>query len=325
VNAQILIDALVQQVTVLIAQVATSGGLRAPIAHIANQVFVDLSLELEAQGVGRKVSADMFGMALRAYQRKLRRLSTRASQREQTLWSGVLEALEAGALSRKALLERFARDDGRSVRAVVRDLVDAGLVRASGQGTRVTYALAREHAANAAAGRGFEELLWALVHRGGPTGPDALADRLRLPHAIVASTLQRLHERGRLELRDGRYETHDFSVPLNAPSGWEAAVLDHVQAVVQTICQRLLVGPVVPGGGEAVGGSTYRYDVWEGHPLLGEVQATLARFRDEHSRLRARVEAYNRAHGRPRRFRQVVVYGGQCSYERERAEKGTTR
>jgi hypothetical protein len=158
VNAQILIDALVQQVTVLIAQVATSGGLRAPIAHIANQVFVDLSLELEAQGVGRKVSADMFGMALRAYQRKLRRLSTRASQREQTLWSGVLEALEAGALPRKALLERFARDDGRSVRAVVRDLVDAGLVRASGQGTRVTYALAREHAANAAAGRGFEEL-----------------------------------------------------------------------------------------------------------------------------------------------------------------------
>jgi len=42
-NAQMLIDALVQQVTVLIAQVATSGGLRAPIAHIANQVLAEVA------------------------------------------------------------------------------------------------------------------------------------------------------------------------------------------------------------------------------------------------------------------------------------------
>jgi hypothetical protein len=67
-NGQLLIDAVVQQVTVLIAQLATSGGLRAPVAQIANQVFVQLAHELESQGVSRKVSADMFGMALRAYE-----------------------------------------------------------------------------------------------------------------------------------------------------------------------------------------------------------------------------------------------------------------
>ena len=66
-NVQLLIDSVVQQVTVLIAQLATSGGARAPVAHIASQVFVDLAHELEAQGLSRKVSADMFGMALRAY------------------------------------------------------------------------------------------------------------------------------------------------------------------------------------------------------------------------------------------------------------------
>ena len=66
-NAQILIDSIVRQVTVLIAQLATSGGIRAPLSHVANQVFVDLARELEEQGVSRKVSADMFGMALRAY------------------------------------------------------------------------------------------------------------------------------------------------------------------------------------------------------------------------------------------------------------------
>jgi hypothetical protein len=34
--------------------------VRAPLAHVANQVFLDLANELEAQGVSRKVSADMF-------------------------------------------------------------------------------------------------------------------------------------------------------------------------------------------------------------------------------------------------------------------------
>jgi hypothetical protein len=63
VNVQLLIDSVVQQVTVLIAQLATSGGARAPVAHIASQVFIDLAHELEAQGLSRKVSADMFGMA----------------------------------------------------------------------------------------------------------------------------------------------------------------------------------------------------------------------------------------------------------------------
>jgi hypothetical protein len=84
-NAQVLIDSIVRQVTVLIAQLATSAGIRgirAPLAHVANQVFLDLSRELQEQGVGRKVSTDMFGMALRAYIRKVRRLSEAQSERE---------------------------------------------------------------------------------------------------------------------------------------------------------------------------------------------------------------------------------------------------
>ena len=321
VNAQVLIDALVQQVTVLIAQIATSGGLRAPIAHIANQVFVDLSHELETQGVGRKVSADMFGMALRAYQRKVKRLATRASVHEQTLWAAVLELLaRKGPLARKPLLESFARDDEPSVRAVLRDLCDAGLVVAQGRGERASYRnAARSDGQSELSGeRGLDELLWVFVHRGGGVSSGALAERLRLPHALVTARLHALAEQGRLEKHGELFETHDFSVPLGSKSGWEAAVLDHVQAVVQTISQRLQGGPVVPRGSEQVGGSTFRYDVWDGHPLAAEVQAALARFRSEQVRLRDEVDAYNRQHERPERFVQVVVYGGQCSYERER-------
>ena len=108
-------------------------------------------------------------------------------------------------------------------------------------------------------------------------------------------------------------------MPLNAVAGWEAAVFDHVQAMVQTICQRL--GAAVPGGSEKVGGSTYSFDIWDEHPLAAEVEGALARFRAEHGELRQRVDAFNQEHGRPTSYRQVVVYGGQCLLERENGAK----
>jgi hypothetical protein len=83
-NVKLLIDAIVRQTMVLIAQLATSGGARAPLAHVAGQVFLELVRELEAQGVSRKIGADMFGLGLRSYQRKINRLaesSTFACQR----------------------------------------------------------------------------------------------------------------------------------------------------------------------------------------------------------------------------------------------------
>ena len=58
-ETRIVIDAIVQQTTLLIAQLATSAGIRAPLAHLADQVFLDLGRELEQQGLSRKVVADM--------------------------------------------------------------------------------------------------------------------------------------------------------------------------------------------------------------------------------------------------------------------------
>ena len=63
-DAGTLIDSIVRQTTVLIAQISTSAGIRAPLAHVADQVFLDLAREIERQGVRQKVVADMFGVAL---------------------------------------------------------------------------------------------------------------------------------------------------------------------------------------------------------------------------------------------------------------------
>ena len=74
-DGRLLIDAIVRQTTVLIAQLATASGVRTPLAHIANQVFLDLVNELRAQGLGNKVIADMFGLALRTYHRRVNQLA----------------------------------------------------------------------------------------------------------------------------------------------------------------------------------------------------------------------------------------------------------
>jgi hypothetical protein len=326
VNVQLLIDSLVRQVTVLIAQLATSGGVRAPIAHIANQVFVDLARELEAQGVSRKVSADMFGMALRAYQRKVRRLTSSAGEREQTLWRAVLELVGESPLTRQQILQRFRTDDEAVIRGVLRDLVDSGVLACSGQGASATFwAVSREQLERRWPGtseQGLEELLWAIIYRGGPVRAHALADRLPLAEAQLQPLLDRMVASGRLERSADSYQARDFSVLLNSAVGWEAAVFDHVQAMVQTICQRLRGGAVVPSGKETVGGSTYSFDIWDGHPFEQEVEGALARFRAHHTELRERVDAWNRDHGRPPDYRQVVVYGGQCRLERENAAAG---
>lgn len=48
-DVKLLIDAIVPQATVLIAQLSTSAGIRAPLSHIADQVFLDLAAEIEAE------------------------------------------------------------------------------------------------------------------------------------------------------------------------------------------------------------------------------------------------------------------------------------
>ena len=51
-NAQVLIDAIVRQTMVLIAQLSTADGVRSPLSHVADEAFMGLVRELESQGLG---------------------------------------------------------------------------------------------------------------------------------------------------------------------------------------------------------------------------------------------------------------------------------
>src|SRR6185295_15313095 len=144
-SVKILIDSIVRQTTVLIAQLATAGGVRAPLAHIANQVFLELAQALESQGVSRKVSADMFGMALRAYLRKIQRVRESSTFRGRSLWEAVFGFVsERRMVTRDEVLARFDRDEDALVRGVLHDLADSGLVFCSGSGAQTTYRAASD-------------------------------------------------------------------------------------------------------------------------------------------------------------------------------------
>jgi hypothetical protein len=139
-NTRLLIDAIMRQTTVLIAQLSTSAGLRSPLAHIADEVFVSLAKEIENQGVSKKVVADMFGLALRSYHRRVQRLEESASVREKTLWEAVQQFVASeGPVRRRRLLDRFRHDDELAVLSVLKDLVRSGLLYSSGRGETTVY------------------------------------------------------------------------------------------------------------------------------------------------------------------------------------------
>jgi hypothetical protein len=321
-----LIHAIVRQTTILIAQLATARGVRAPLAQIASQVFLDLVSELERQGVSRKVSADMFGLGLRTYRRKIQRLSESSTERGRSLWDVILEHVrERGLVTRSELLIRFPGDEEALVRSVLHDLCESQLLFSSGSGPSTTYRAASEEELTALQLRrgteGADELLVALMYREGPLTVKEIANSAQMDVGAVEAALARLSAEGRIEQIDRlgalRYKAGALVIPLGAPVGWEAAVFDHFKAMVTTILRRLRNNQLTAELGDRTGGSTYTIDVWKGHPLADEVYGTLGRIRTTLTDLRARVDEYNGKNEVPDPHTRVVIYAGQSVIEEE--------
>lgn len=325
-NVKLLIDTLIQQTTVLIAQLATTAGIRAPLAHVANQIFLDLANELEGQGVTRKVAADMFGLALRSYQLKIQRLSESVTDRDRSLWEAVLDHIREQQVVRRAdVLARFVHDDEASVKGILRDLVESGLVFQTGSGQKTSYrAASDEEIEQIVAGENQESLamlLWIAIYRSGPVSFEQLlpmtgADKDELEDALV-----QLIDEGRIveeENDEGelRYRSDTCFIPMDEASGWEAAVFDHFNAMVTALCVKLRQLQLKTLPSDVVGGSTYSFDVPEGHPHEDEVLALLRETRERVSALRQKVSDHNDEHGRDgEAARKVTFYFGQSVVE----------
>jgi hypothetical protein len=322
VDFQALINAIVRQTTVLIAQLATTAGIRAPLAHVANQVFLDLVRELEGQGLGRKVVADMFGIALRSYQRKVQRLAESRTDRSKTLWSAALSFItDERVVARRRVLERFYHDDEEVLRAVLRDLIDSGLVYRTGRGDDSVYRAAtaaeigQATAGNAATST--EAFVHMAVYHLAPASVQTICEETRLEPADVLRALQDLVADGRIEAlpldAEGvpSWRCATCLLPADGAAGWEAALFHHYQSVVVAICNKLQGGRTRSLPKDVIGGSTWEYLVWSGHPFESQVMALLQETRARASALRQAVTAHNERHGRPEDATRVIFYTGQ--------------
>jgi hypothetical protein len=319
-NSRLLIDAFVRQTMVLIAQVATTAGVRTPLAHVANQVFLDLTQALEQQGLGRKVVADMFGLALRSYQQKVDRLGESASTRGVTLWEAIHSyLLERDVVSRAELQKRFSRDDPASVAGILRDLVESGLVYKTGRGETTVYRIAPSDDLQRALAVGPDETAaactWAAIYRQGPLSRQQLLEALPLEGAVLDQALATLLQDGRIEREDGaggaRYSSQRMLLPLGETAGWEASVLDHYHSVVGALCAKLRNGQTRALPSDQLGGSTFTYDVWPGHPNEERVLALLSEHRRTLAALWDAVNQHSEERGKPDAFTRVTFYCGQ--------------
>lgn len=317
---ELLIQCLVRQMTILIAQLATTGGARAPLAQVANQVFLDLVEELNRQGVGRKVSADMFGMGLRTYQRKIQRLAESITDRGQSLWQAVLDYIcSQKVVTRARIQERFLNDEPTQIRSLLRDLCESGLVFSSGQGQNTLYRAVSEDELQAFRqvhlSEGLEELVWAIIYHHGPVSRERFLSLTHIEPSELDPALSRLVDSKRIDVEESShgtfYKASSLFVPMGAPAGWEAAVFDHFQAMVKTICCRLREDRSTATASDTVGGSTFTLDVWPGHPHEQEVCASLSKIRTMLIELRCRTDEYNASHPIPERHNHVVLYVGQ--------------
>jgi hypothetical protein len=324
VNTQALIDGIVQQTTVLIAHLATAGGIRAPLARIANRVFFELGEELQRQGVKKNVIADMFGMALRTYHRRVRSVAESETDAGRTVWDAVLDYVrEEQPVALTQIKQRFRHDEISVVTGALNDLVSSGFVYRSGRGDGAVFRVAAaqdfERSSLDQRREASEYVVWLSVFRHGPIGRPGLADLSRLASDQLDAALATLLADGRIEgsrSEDGLelYRSARFDVPVGASHGWEAALLDHFQAMVSAINTKLRAGQTKALRGDEVGGATYTLDVWAGHPCEAEARGLLAETRRRVDALRGRIDAYNAQHSAERersRGTPVVFYAGQ--------------
>jgi hypothetical protein len=319
-NINLLIDAIVRQTTILIAHLATAAGARATLANTANKVFRDLIHELKEQGLSNKVIADMFGLTLRTYYYKVSSLSESHTEKGHSIWEAVLLYVrEKKTVLRNDILLHFSHDDPATVKSVLKELVDTGLVFSTGRGNRLVYRAASNEEMKLGDrndnGKSIANLLWVAIDHHGPINRASLKEVVPASDRALDAALDELVNEGlviRSDDSEPEYTGEHCVIPFGDPTGWEAAIFDHYQAMVIAICAKLSSGQPYAKKNDWIGGSTYEFSVWEGHPFLPKATSFLQHTRERAIALREEIDAYNEQHKTPvETIFRVLAYVGQ--------------
>lgn len=308
-----LMDQLLAEVAGLLATLATLGGHRVLVADLPDRLFHHLALALEARGLSKKLVADMSGLVLRSYQKRMQRLERSRSDAGVTLWEATLGYLVERRIATRVELERrFSRDDTQTLGSVLHDLVEGGLVFRAGAGASAVYRVADDAELALAPVPGEHEgLVWLHVYRQSRVRPVTFEELARglptLTRDELEGALEVLLGEGRVSCVPGEsgYRCRSLVVGPTEAGGAGAAIADHVHAVFTTLGNALVWAADDPRRAHC-GGSTYSLEVAAGDPHEAEVVGLLARLRAELTALREKADGEPEREGAAR----VAIYCG---------------
>lgn len=121
------ISVLAYQTGRTIASTSLRGGMRRSVGWTADVMWQGLVDGFEQAGLSQKVAADMMGLTLRTYQRRVQSLQV-SHHGGQTYWMLIYTRLKRGEATRDTILGWFDSGLKRQIVSLLRDMLDTGWV-----------------------------------------------------------------------------------------------------------------------------------------------------------------------------------------------------
>lgn len=326
-NFAALMERLVPLFAELFATLASRNPLRMHFADIAGKTILDIVDVLRNDGISQEAIAASLGLTINGFRSRMKTLRERfrdgeittAPDEPRTLLERVYAYVEDSADHRGIhyadIAGHFGGVKADSLRGVLHFLAKSGLLSVSGAGVSKVYRIVNRPRS----GTSYVDAL-VLLFREGPISLTHLSQRLGLSEAACAPYIEQLRAEGQLEETAGvngavRYRATSYHIPVDSAEGYEAAIFDHISAVVQAVCRKVRRGTHRATMVDLNGGATFTFEVAEGDPVREEIEAFLPTMRAKLEDWRARAAESLTDHPDAETYRRITIYLGQSVEE----------
>lgn len=289
IDANLLIRTLFELTAQMSVDVIHASGARPDLKHIMDEVFMTFAEQFHEIGLPRSVAADMFGLVVRSYLKRIQNYEENRGEVSQPLWKRILLLIaEEPNIDLETLLSRFPVGYVKSVKTSLNDLCDQGVLVETRRRKVVRYTIGLDTQVEEDKYEQVKQFVWLLIFNA----------KQPLTHEKISQTLHPVYSGELIEqclgdlIAEGRVAQNQSTTPSSyvnngqetpPPFGWESAVYMHLHAVFNALMLKLNMmihddAPNVPG--HYIGGSTWTFRLWEGHPMEDEVLNTLSQQRE---------------------------------------------
>lgn len=317
---------IVPLISELLATLASQNPLRMYFADIAGKTLLDIIDVLRDDGISQEAIAASLDLSMNGYRAKVKRLremyrggteSPGVSDEPRTLLERVYAFVDDGSGGGPVRLgdvrRHFRGVKPDSLGGVLHFLVRSGLLRVSGRGEKKVYRIVHRLPTDEP---GLHDAK-VLLYRDGPMPMVQMATRLGISEELAAELIDQMHFEGSVResqssTGESQFQVLDYHVPLDTVEGYEAAIYDHLSAVIHGICKKVRLGRHAASLSDKIGGATGSFFVPVDDPLWEEVSGFLANQRLQLEDWLQRARVLNEEGVDPSRpRRRVTIYLGQ--------------